>query len=199
MIQKDNIAALILAGGQSSRMGQDKALLSWEGQPFLLRVCQVAAALTSQVYILTPWCDRYQAVLADCYQSIRELNPGQGPLVAFAQGLTEIQSEWILLLACDLPLLQVDILKKWMMQLNQVPDSILAVVPHQESGWEPLCGFYRQTALPPLQDFIEAGGRSFQKWLSQIPTLPLSVGQPELQMLANCNTPEEFVKLKTNQ
>lgn len=177
-------------------MGEDKALLSIDGQPLLQRVCQVAATLTSQVYILTPWGERYQEILTGTYQFLRESHPGQGPLVALAQGLKEIPAEWILLLACDLPFLQAEIIENWMNQLNQVNDSILAVVPRQDFRWEPLCGFYRQEGLSSLQVFMEGGGRSFQVWLSEIPAVALPIGEEELQMLSNCNTPEDWVKLK---
>jgi len=195
----NQIAVLILAGGQSSRMGQDKALLLIDGQPFIKRVCEVASALTPQVYILTSWRDRYQEILGEKYQFLPENSDGSGPLVALAEGLEQICAEWTLLLACDLPLLQIDVLQHWISLLEQVPDSILAVVPHRDAIWEPLCGFYRQQALGELQDFIDKGGRSFQTWLSEISAMPLSVGEREATMLWNCNTPDEFEELKHNE
>ncbi len=195
----NNIAALILAGGQSSRMGQDKALVTFEGQPLLQRMCQVAATCCQPIYILTPWPERYQPVVSENVQFLLESHPGQGPLVALADGLAQIQAEWVLLLACDLPLLQPTILQTWVNQLTWVPDSMLAVVPRQASGWEPLCGFYRRAALKPLQEFIQQGGRSFQMGLTQIPVQPLTVDQSVAEMLFNCNTPDDLNRLEKNQ
>lgn len=187
------INALILAGGQSSRMGQDKALLPWDGVPLLKRVCQVAAACCQQVYILTPWPQRYQEVIAigEC-EFLLESNPGQGPLVALAQGLEQISADWVLLLACDLPILRTDTLQHWKNGLNQQPANILALVPRQVDRWEPLCGFYRRDVLPLLQQFIQRGGRSFQTWLDEVPVQPLPVGEIEAEMLWNCNTPKDM-------
>lgn len=189
------IVALVLAGGQSSRMGQDKALLCFEERPLIQRVCQVAAPLTSEVYILTPRPARYQGVLSSEYHFLEESRPGEGPLVAFDQGLREITADWILLLACDLPLLETSVLENWVAQLKDLSDSILALVPVQNSRWEPLCGFYRQQCQASLQDFIKQGGRSFQKWLNLISVLPLSLDSEQSKMLWNCNTPEEFKQL----
>lgn len=188
-----SIAALVLAGGQSSRMGQDKALILWDGKPILQRVCAAAASCCSQVYILTPWQERYeQAIAIPNIHWLLETDPGQGAIAALAQGLAQIPSEWTLLLACDLPLLDVVILKTWAAQLEQVPTDTLALVPRQPHGWEPLCSFYRSTALTKLQDFIQQGGRSFQLWLSQISVQPLVVGDREAYMLRNCNTPSDL-------
>ena len=195
----NQISVLILAGGQSLRMGEDKALLLINGKPFLQQVYEIATALTSHVYILTPWPDRYQEKLTGNYKFLLESNRGSGPLVALSEGLAQISAEWILLLACDLPLLKTDILQDWIARLNQVPNSILAVVPYQNSRWEPCCGFYRKQALPELQNFIDKGGRSFQNWLREIDAIPLSLGEREAKMLWNCNTPVEFKELKHNE
>jgi molybdenum cofactor guanylyltransferase len=190
------IAVIVLAGGQSSRMGTDKALLEIEGKSLLQRACEVAAALTPQVYVLTAWPDRYRSTITEQSQFLVEYNPGSGPLVALTQGLTQIDAEWILLLACDLPLLDAQIIQNWAIQLTAFPPSTLAVVPYQNSRWEPLCGFYRKQSLSSLQSFIDKGERSFQKWLNQIQAISLPVGEREALMLSNCNTLEEFDRLK---
>ncbi|WP_341732784.1 molybdenum cofactor guanylyltransferase [Microcoleus sp. EPA2] len=194
----NKIAVILLAGGQSSRMGRDKALLEIDGKFLLERTWEVAAHLTSEVYVLTAWPDRYRSTLNKKCQFLVEYNPGSGPLRALSQGLTQITNEWILLLACDLPLLDADIIQHWARQLTAVGPSTLAVVPYQNhnSRWEPLCGFYRQQSLSSLQSFIEKGGRSFQVWLKQIAVVPLPIGEREARMLSNCNTLEEFEKLK---
>jgi molybdenum cofactor guanylyltransferase len=187
------LTAVILAGGKSSRMGQDKALIPWDGIPLLQRVCQVASQCCQQVYILTPWPERYQEILPDVnYQFLVESNPGQGPLVALAQALAEVPTEWVLLLACDMPLLQVEIIRYWTERLNNIPGYILATVPQQETFWQPTCGFYRRAALPELDKFIQLGGRSFQTWLEQIPVEPILLNQSSQDMLFNCNTPMDL-------
>ncbi len=204
--------ALVLAGGQSSRMGQDKALLAWQGQPMLQRVCWAAATCCSQVVILSPWPERYRAAIAPPLQSaqpyhwLQEAQPGRGPLVALADGLEQLQQwqwthcdkpEWLLLLACDLPQLDPGWLQTWARQLPQYPLTTLAVVPQRQTAkgihWEPLCGFYRLTVGRSLTEFLANGGRSFQAWLDRIPVEPILLSSADYSMLHNCNRPEDMV------
>ena len=182
-----------MAGGQSQRMGQDKALLPWQGIPLLRRVGRVAADCSDRVYILTPWPDRYGHLCDPGWQFLLETVSGQGPLVALQQGLVQIDSDWVLLLACDLPRLQPAVLQQWRSQLGDLPAEILAAVPYLDDRWEPLCGFYHRQCLKQLDPFIAAGGRSFQTWLTQIPVQPLFLSLERSQMLWNCNTPADLV------
>jgi molybdopterin-guanine dinucleotide biosynthesis protein A len=186
------LTALILAGGQSSRMGRDKATIAIAGIPLLLRVCRAAAGCCDRAYILTPWPERYRDIVKGEYPFLLETHPGEGPLVALADGLTRIDTDWLLLLACDLPQLRSDILRRWTSRLEEVPRSRLAVVPRSGSRWEPLCGFYRREALESLQESIKTGGRSLQRWLSRVEAEPLAVGEAEAEMLFNCNRPEDL-------
>lgn len=193
------LSAIVLAGGQSSRMGRDKALLTVDGQPLLARVCAAALGCTDLVFVVTPWPERYQALLPlGCHLVLEPLQPdataGQGPLVGFCQGLTQTPSEWVLLLACDLPRLQGDGLRQWSQGLPSLPTSTIAYLPRQAKGWEPLCGFYRRSCLPGLESFIRQGGRSFQQWLAHQRVEPISNATGEI--LFNCNTPEDWAAMK---
>lgn len=197
------LSAIVLAGGKSSRMGQDKALLPVQGVPLLQRVCNIAAGCAETVYIVTPWPERYQNLSLPRCQFIQEVplsgetgnEPlNHGPLVGFAQGLAEVKTDWVLLLACDLPKLQVEALQTWVAELDSVGEEAIAALAHHTKGWEPLCGFYRRYCLPQLLDFINQGGRSFQQWLQQHPVQVLSV--PTEEMLLNCNTPEDWALIR---
>ncbi|NET28983.1 molybdenum cofactor guanylyltransferase [Okeania sp. SIO1I7] len=190
-LPKNHLVALILAGGKSSRMGKDKALIPWQNIPMLKRVYQVASECTEKVYIITPWPEKYQHILPTECEWLTEIKT-EGPLVAFTQGLAQINSDFILLLGCDLPLLNLDIIQTWATQFNQLSPEILALVPKTSQGWEPLCGFYRQQIKIELKKSLEQGNRSFQKLLAQIPVQPLSIDTQAEKMLFNCNTPSDL-------
>lgn len=181
---------MILAGGKSSRMGTDKALLPWQGVPMLERVYTAAQCCCARVEILTPWPDRYCELLPNAIFQI-EQQIGCGPLIALSQSLGQVQTPWLLLLASDLPQLDSAILQDWIEQLP-IAQSALAYVPYGTDRWEPLCGFYHIDALPSLKTFIAGGGRSFQGWLNQIPAVPLGVNDAIAAMLWNCNTPTDW-------
>ncbi|MBK1986054.1 molybdenum cofactor guanylyltransferase [Sphaerospermopsis aphanizomenoides BCCUSP55] len=191
------LSAIVLAGGKSSRMGEDKALIIIQGKPLLEKVGNVAKNFTDTIYIVTSWPERYQNLDLNGCEFIQE-NPSntQGPLVGFAQGLEKIQTEWVLLLACDLPNLRVEVLQDWVKRLHNVEAENIACLVKNTKGWEPLCGFYRSSCLPLLLDFINQGGRSFQKWLKLYPVANLPLLEPD--MLLNCNTPDDLQQFLVN-
>ncbi|NJN21998.1 MAG: molybdenum cofactor guanylyltransferase [Leptolyngbya sp. RL_3_1] len=188
------LTTLILAGGQSRRMGRDKALLPCNGQPLIHHLCAVARHCTDTVAIVTPWGDRYRPLLPPDIQFIREpIAPAgipPGPFVAFAQALPQSTTDWVLLLACDLPNLSGPILQQWASQLPQLNASTLAYLPQSRKGWEPLCGFYRRTCLHSLEAAVSQGHRAFQTWLATIAVQAIPAVLPS--QLLNCNTPEQW-------
>ncbi len=197
---QSRLTTIVLAGGMSSRMGRDKALIPIQGVPMLQLVCQVAESCADTVYVVTPWQERYEHLLPSKSQFIQEVplsvESGKdalphGPLIGFAQGLMHVNTEWVLLLACDLPKLRVEVLQKWIARLDNVSDEAIAALAYNNKRWEPLCGFYRRRCLPTLMEFIHQGGRSFQEWLKQHPVEVLPLSEPD--MLFNCNIPEDLL------
>jgi molybdopterin-guanine dinucleotide biosynthesis protein A len=188
--------AIVLAGGQSSRMGQDKALLTISNGSLLNQICTLAQQCASQVYIVTPWIEKYQEIVPVECKFIRETlpstaNQSNGPLIGFAQGLKSVEQEWVLLLACDLPRLNFAEVERWYKYLPEVSSAAIALLPRHPSGWwEPLAGFYRRSCLSLLEAYIAEGGKSFQAFLAQhiVQELPIN----EWQLLFNCNTPADL-------
>lgn len=188
------VQIVILAGGKSRRMGKDKALLSVDNKPLLQRTIQVTTSLGAKAWIVTPWRDAYAQFFSnDAHWLDDPLQ--QGPLVALTIALPQIPpAEWILVLACDLPYLNVIQLTHWLELLKEVPDEYVAALVKQDDYWEPLCGFYRPSIQNSLKKFVAQEGKSFQKWLTHEKVFTLPVIDP--QMLFNCNTPTDFVTLR---
>jgi molybdenum cofactor guanylyltransferase len=185
------VTSIILAGGLSTRMGQDKARLEIAGRPLLQRVIDVAQRVSSPVLVITAWPEKYQAMVG-CEFLGDQLS--QGPIVAFAQGLAPVHTEWVLLLSCDLPNLRSAVLQTWIDQLKEVPDRAIAYLPSGSKGWEPLCGFYRSTCRESIQKYVDNGGRSLQRWLQTQVVETLVVD--DRSVLFNCNTPEDLESVK---
>ncbi len=188
-----HLSTIILAGGKSSRMGKDKALIEVQGVPLLQRTATLVQGYANPVYIITPWIERYQRIISTNCHLLRENCPSgetQGPLVGFAQALVHVKTEWVLLLACDLPNLTTEEVGVWLQQLQGVDDEAIACLPSHKKGWEPLCGFYRSSCLSSLESFIQAGGRSFQQWLQLHCVEELLVS--DRSVLFNCNTPMDL-------
>ena len=186
--------AIVLAGGESSRMGKDKALLTIGNGTLLSQICHVAAEYARKVYVVTPWVERYRDILPPNCQLVKEKLVGDArsntPLIGFVRGLQLVETEWVLLLACDLPQLSSSQVKQWLLELATVLPTEKAFLPRNSKGWEPLCGFYRRSCLSSIESYIENGGRSFQSWLAEnnVRELPTS----DRSCLFNCNTPQDW-------
>jgi molybdenum cofactor guanylyltransferase len=194
--ETNSLSVLILAGGRSSRMGRDKASIEIDRVPMVRRIYDAVVGcqevVPERIAIVTPWMERYRSILPATCEPIAEPEPQQGPLVAFASGLVEISTNWVLLLACDLPNLSTPILQSWIDELPSVPDRSMAYLPkHAQKGWEPLCGFYRHSCQRSLQVYIANGGRSFQDWLKMNLITEIEIADPTC--LVNCNTPADLV------
>lgn len=192
-------STLILAGGKSTRMGQDKAFIPVHNTPLLKRVCEVALAVSDSVFVVTPRAEHYQPLIPANCQILNEIQPSkgetQGPLIGFWQGWQQIQSDWVLVLACDLPNLNSEILQKWSQDLTTIPEQYIAYLPKGMKDWESLCGFYHQRGKSSLEFYIQGGNRSFQGWLNQNPVLEIKVPETERPILLNCNTPEDLLNI----
>ena len=142
----------VLAGGRSTRMGQDKALLRLAGRPLLdlalekLRALPLAAA--PRVAAARADLVSYGAVIAD-------LHPGCGPLSGIEAALAATSHPLNAFLAVDLPLLPAQFLL-WMLERAQITGA-LATVP-RINGWpQPLCAVYHRELLGPITAALIAG------------------------------------------
>jgi molybdenum cofactor guanylyltransferase len=196
-----SLAVLILAGGRSSRMGRDKASLEIDGIPLIRRIYDVVAACrdlaaqrlgdSAQIYVVTPWPQRYKSILPATCHFLPDLTPDCGPIVAFSDCLPKIEATWVLLLACDLPNLSTETVQTWIDRLPLIPaESVAYLAKHPHKGWEPLCGFYRQICDHSLRAYIDERGRSFQGWLQLQSVTELCIADPNC--LTNCNTPNDL-------
>ncbi|MEL6135992.1 MAG: molybdenum cofactor guanylyltransferase [Cyanobacteria bacterium J06628_6] len=183
--------ALILAGGLSTRMGQDKALLSYAGQTLLGQTCTAALACTHDVHVFTPWPDRYRAHVpagVTLHFEPRAAGTAPGPLVALSQALGCLTSAdgWLLLLACDWWGLSGSVLVQGRQQLSSLSVETVAYLPRSAKGWEPLHGFYRLSHLRQrLPAIIAQGTSAFQPWLARETVTEWLLAKP---VPMNCNT-----------
>jgi molybdenum cofactor guanylyltransferase len=206
-----SLVAVILAGGRSSRMGHDKALISVGEETLIQRTCRIALQCTDGVHVVTPWPDRYQPALPNTIRFIVEApSPGQagtfqGPLMALIRALSILQDQpeppaWVLALACDMPNLSAAVLATWRNELANLEPHYLAYLPQRQHRWEPLCGFYRVTALDSLKAYAATGERSLQAWLNQqtppgrVVSRIAPIPATDEVLFVNVNTPSDLAQ-----
>lgn len=164
------ISGFVLAGGRSSRLGRDKAMLPWppvtspDGRRETL--LQHSIARLEMVCTTVSVCaNRNDLPFAGAI--IPDSLPGSGPLGAIVAALASSTTDWNLMLAVDLPLLPVEVLqalvasafnqKSRVISLASSLRKVACVLPQLDGLPQPLCGLYHRALLPGLQTRLEAG------------------------------------------
>jgi molybdopterin-guanine dinucleotide biosynthesis protein A len=179
--------AAILAGGQSQRMGRDKAGIMRQGETLLARAARIAqeAGLT----VLVVGRGRPDDWLLPDTQFVPDAYPGQGPLGGLATAL-EDASQDVLLLACDMPLLSAEAL----IWLDGQALGRHGLAVRSEEQWEPLFSVYTTEVLPLVQQRLETGKRSMHSLIEAGEFRSVAAPPEVAAALVNVNTPEEWAK-----
>lgn len=187
------VEGFILAGGKSSRMGRDKALLSLAGEPILLRTAELMRPLVRRVAVIGPR-ERYEALGLNC---IPDDLPACGPLGGISTLLRVTATDWNLVISCDLPFLTRD----WLLFLIQRGmDSEAGVVfPVSDFGQEPLCAMYHKRCTEAVAGALSRGVRKISDALHDITIELLSRKiwrrfDPDGLLLKNMNGPEDYAE-----
>jgi len=179
-------AGFVLAGGQSLRMGRDKALLPWRGTVLAAYVAGEVAKAAGRVTLLGP-AARLHGLGFDVLEDLR---PGCGPLAALETALSATSADWNLMVACDLPEIDHGTLSSILDLAFQT--NAEAVVPlHPDGFTEPLCAVYHTSALSAVRRQLDQKLLKMQDLLRQIQVAGWPVQDP--RPFRNVNTPDEWV------
>ncbi len=176
--------AVVLAGGQSRRMGVDKALLPLGGEGMLQRVVRQVEPWFDQVLISARGADDY-AFLG--HPVVPDAQPGLGPMGGLVSALEHARHDLVLVLPCDLAEVPLDLVSRLLRQARGVN----AVVPQSADGhYEPLVAVYRRSLLPILRAALERGERRLIDLFPDlgVSALPLAPGE----VVRNLNTPADY-------
>ena len=143
-----NCTALILAGGESRRMGQDKASLMLGEHTLLLHVASALQPLFADIIIST------RKHRSNCdFQQVIDNPLHHGPLAGLAAGLEQAKTPWVFAVACDMPFISAQLIK----YLSEFRDDYDAVVPVVEGYPQPMAAFYARGSLNTLRDTMNDG------------------------------------------
>jgi len=193
-VNPSQVCAVILAGGQSRRMGFNKALLEIGGQPLIRILVNRTRLLTNRTLISSNDGSAYTfldiPVIPDHFS-------GHGPLAGIHSAMLWDMSPLFLVLACDLPNLHESFLRN----LISLATGFDAAIPRTTDGLaHPLCAVYRRTCLPSMERALERGANKvIENFLDNslsIKWVDPDEGQFEDADLANINTPEDLSRLK---
>ncbi len=182
-----NAAALILAGGRSSRMGRDKVLLPLQGQTLLERAVDFWSALCPEVLIAAGSSEHLAELPGS---AVYDSFPGCGPLAGLEAGLSRTTQQLLFVCAVDMPYLSVPAAQ---LLYASIADHDIAVF-HKNNRREPLFGLYRQRCLPDTRALLTAGLYKMGMLLDRLDTLVLNWTEPNL--FENINTPQEYAQVR---
>ena len=194
MASQKGISGFVLAGGKSSRMGQDKALMRLGGKLLVQRAAEILRPFVREVTLLAP-AGRYRnlglSMVADKW-------PDQGPLAAVCTGLLSSSAEWSIFLACDLPLVSRKFFQLLVQRVRTTRSD--AVVPRTEDGWQPLSAAYHSRCRLAFARALQEGRRSIIGLFDEVRVEAItrdemvSAGLSKVE-LVNVNTPEDWARI----
>jgi molybdopterin-guanine dinucleotide biosynthesis protein A len=187
------ISLAIQAGGQSLRMGREKALLDFQGQPLIQRVLKRVSYLADDIFITANNQEKYQFL---DIRILPDIIPGIGALGGIFTALKYAKHPNVFVVACDLPFANPDLLSVCLRR--QLVTNADVVIPQSKNGLEPLHAVYRRdTCLPAVEAAINTGKRRVISWHSDvnvhmIDQEEVSKFDPNGITFWNVNTPDEF-------
>lgn len=187
------LTIVIQAGGESRRMGQNKALMPFLGSPLIERVVRRAAPAADELIINANKPELFTFL---GFPVVTDLVPGIGALGGLYTAIYTAAGPLVCVLACDMPFVRVELIRAQVELLLR--ENVDVVIPNSGEGLEPLHAVYRrETCLPAIQKAVETGQRRLISWFPDVKVREMSADEaarfdPDLLSFTNINTPEEF-------
>jgi len=189
MVSKKDITGIILAGGESSRMGTNKALLQYRGLTFIQQIINTMRPLVDQVIIIgRP--EEYREFDIKC---IDDIFPDSGPVAGIHTGLESSSTTYNLVLSCDIPLITEQILKELIENIDESNDVVMVESNGQP---HPLIAIYHKQCKDLFEELLDRGEKRLLSALDQLNVKTISIDELNALYVTNINHPSTLKKLK---
>jgi molybdenum cofactor guanylyltransferase len=188
------ISGIILSGGKSQRMGQDKAFIRIGEKPIIGTITDLFQKLFKETLIVTNRKDLYLHLRVNVYEDIF---PNHGALGGLYTGLFRSHFSNSFTVACDMPSLKANVIN----YLCQEAAGYDVVVPRTEDGFQPLHAVYSKRCLEPILKILMEERTRILDFYPLVRVRTVEAGEllsidPEMQSFVNINTPEELNRLR---
>lgn len=193
-VRTAGVTAVILAGGGSTRMKSNKALLPYSGELFIERIHRQLAAMFSDVILVTNTPELYRFL--PC-RTVSDIFPDLGSLAGIHAGLSHSRTPYIFVVACDMPHLNEGLIMRLVEGINGQD----VVMPESDGGLEPLHTIYGKGCLPAMEEALSQGKSRIVEcfdWQKVTVVTKEEVAgiDPEFLSFRNINTPEEYFRFR---
>jgi len=186
--------AVILAGGRSTRMGSNKALLELNNKTVIAGQIEELRKFFDPVIVVANQPELYQGLGV---RIVPDEFPGYGPLAGIHAGLKNAPGDVVFVVPCDMPFISADIGVQMLGQLGGADGLVL----EKDGHFEPLFALYTKRCLPVIEEFLRAKRLKVIDFyplvnIEALPVEKLALPRPVNELLLNINTPEEFQQAK---
>lgn len=194
------IAGIVLAGGQSSRFGEPKALAIWQGKTFIEHSVEALKEVVTDIVVIS-----HPAITNELSHILHvpvvediALYKGNGPLAGLLTGMEFGEADWYIVAPCDTPYVS----KAWAMTfIERADETYEAIVPVVEGRKQPLLALYHHRTKEKIEQLLQEGKRSMQGLLSQCNVQYVTAEELQLskELFLNVNTKEEYSQLQNRK
>lgn len=193
MSESSDPAIAILAGGQSRRMGREKAAITFRGESLLQRMARTALECSSRVWVIG--CEQPQSwTLADV-RFVDDDEPALGPMGGLATAL-RVADGAVLAVACDMPKLDAPAIR-WLLALCDASTARHGVITRQGELIEPLFACYRPQVAELIDEQLQGGNAALRDLIAAGEFDRVEVPDESSHWLLNVNRPEDLAALVT--
>lgn len=191
---KTKMAAIILAGGKSIRMGENKAFIEVDGVPIISRIYSLFKELFEEVIIVTNQKDLFKNLDSRIYT---DLVPDKGALGGLYTGIFFSSFQYSFCVACDMPFIK-KALVQYLIKNTKDED---VIVPRTSDGLQPLHAIYSKNCLEPIRKIIEQGKYKIIDFYRLVRVRIVEENDfllldPFRESFINVNTPEELLYIR---
>ncbi|QSW88177.1 molybdenum cofactor guanylyltransferase [Flavobacterium endoglycinae] len=187
----ETLSVFILCGGKSTRMQSEKGLVLFQDKPFIEHIIQAILPITNNIKLITA-SKEYDYLE---YEKIPDLILDKGPLGGIYTALSHSETEFNLILSCDIPLISTELLQEL---ISKHTKEAGITVFASESKTHPLIGIYSKEILPIVKEAIENNELRLMDLLAKLPHQIINIEESENSPLTNINSTDELNDLNIN-
>jgi molybdopterin-guanine dinucleotide biosynthesis protein A len=188
------VTGILLAGGKSSRMGKDKALIKYGDETFMSDSIKKLNKLFAEVIVVVDNVEKYHI---ENVKFIKDIYPGKGPMGGIHAALKAAKNDWVFAIPCDMPLWKPFLVEE---MLRHCLDYDI-VVPIIKDNLEPLFALYKKTCIPEIEECLNNDTIKVMELYPLVKTNYLNLGKIYAmdecsKSFLNINTPEDLCKFR---